>query len=403
MLDREDPFSLAAYQIETDHQRIKDPRALDRKMRRLTSSSHGFLRGSASLFYAILARRPDLARGPEGDGWLVGDMHMENVGAYRTDDDEGVVFDLNDFDDARVGPWRLDILRLTMSVLLGSQEFAASSALAVELAEQTVRAYTAALFQGAHTRPEASRPIAELIAQVGTRKRVDFVRELTEQVDGRTRFKRSKRTFDVEAEIAARGPAYLAEYLEALGERAPAHGERWRAVDVALRLAGNGSLGYTRLWLLIESGDHHRFVELKQQGPPASAALLGDVELDPAERVVAGARALLGRPPFRLAPLPSTSERVSFVGRRLRPEEDKLDLDREQLGAAFPELARIVAGLLGRAHRLGAVTPAATAWTEAEQGGIVDRAIELAALHEGAWLAYARRIKPLLAAPASSD
>jgi len=396
MLDRDDPFSLAAYQIEIDNKQIKDPRALDRKMRKLTSSSHGFLRGSAALFYAILARRPDLATGPAGSGWLVGDMHMENVGAYRTDDDKGVVFDLNDFDDTRVGPWQLDILRLTMSVLLGSQEFAASGALAVDLAEQTVHAYTAAVFEGAHTRPETSKPIADLIEQCGARKRADFVHAITEQVNGQTRLKRNKRTFDVGADLASRGPDFLAEYLAALGERTPAHAARWRAVDMATRLAGNGSLGYTRLWILVESGDHYRFVELKQQGPSAASALLGDLELDPAERVVSGARALLGNPPFRLAALPTSQERPSFVGRRLRPEEDKLDLDREQLGAAFPELAKITAGLLGRAHRLGATDPPATPWTEAERDGIVDRAIELAALHEGAWLAYARRIEPLL-------
>lgn len=403
MLERLDPFSLAAHQIEVDRRKIDDGRALDRKMRKLTSSSHGFLRGSAPLFYAILARRPDLADGPEGTGWLVGDMHMENVGAYRTDDDEGVVFDLNDFDDARIGPFHLDVLRLTMSVLMGSREFGASSSLAIDLAEDTVHAYTAALFDGVHTSPEESKPIADLVQQCRARTRADFLRACTEQVDGRTRIKRNKRTFDVSPDIAAKAPTLLAEYVAALGDRAPTHADRWRAADIAFRLAGNGSLGYTRLWILVESGEgNHRFVELKQQGSPASAVLLGDVDLDPADRVVSGARALLGRPPFRLAPLPATAERPSFVGRRLRPEEDKLDLDREALGAAFPDLARIIAGLLGRAHRLGATELPARPWAEQACRGIVDRAIELAALHEGAWLAYARRIKPLIAA-ASGD
>lgn len=49
----------------------------------MLASPHAFLRGAAPLFYEILAARPDLAAGPPGEGWIVGDMHLENVGAYR--------------------------------------------------------------------------------------------------------------------------------------------------------------------------------------------------------------------------------------------------------------------------------------------------------------------------------
>lgn len=130
---RIDPFSLAARQIERDGASISDKATLERKRRKLSGSSHGFLRGSAILFYEVLAQRPELAEGPAGEGWIVGDMHMENIGAYRTDDDD-VVFDLNDFDDALHGPWQLDVLRLTTSVLLASRAFEASGSTAVALA-----------------------------------------------------------------------------------------------------------------------------------------------------------------------------------------------------------------------------------------------------------------------------
>src|SRR5580704_15955835 len=113
-----DPFALAARQADMDRdatQRI--PALLDRKRLRLAPAPFAFLRGSAPLFYEILAARPDLAAGPAGDGWIVGDMHLENVGAYRNDADE-VVFGLNDFDDATIGPLRCDVLRLSTSVLL---------------------------------------------------------------------------------------------------------------------------------------------------------------------------------------------------------------------------------------------------------------------------------------------
>src|SRR5262249_42558212 len=80
-----------------------------------------FFRGSAPLFYEVLAARPEIAGEPlPGRGWIVGDMHLENVGAFRADSG-AVVFDLNDFDDATVGPWQADVLRLAVRTLLAGR------------------------------------------------------------------------------------------------------------------------------------------------------------------------------------------------------------------------------------------------------------------------------------------
>ena len=118
-----DPFDLAARQLELDQRAtVQLPALLDRKKARLSRSPHAFLRGSAPLFYEILARRPDLAEGPADEGFIVGDMHLENVGAYRNEVDD-VVFALNDFDDAAVAPLSLDVLRLSTSVLLAGRGF----------------------------------------------------------------------------------------------------------------------------------------------------------------------------------------------------------------------------------------------------------------------------------------
>jgi hypothetical protein len=312
-----------------------------------------------------------------------------------------VVFDLNDFDDTFVGPWRIDVLRLTTSILLASASFEAPAHRALELAHIAVRAHVAAAFDGARVVPEACAPIAQLIEQCASRKRNDFLTTATEPVAGRLRIKRNKRTFDCAEGEAAAVPGLLAAYVRALGEYAPAHAERWRVADVAVRLAGNGSLGRRRLWVLVEEAGEHRFIELKEAGDPAPALLLGPASLDPAERVVTGARALLARPTFRLAPIPGVPGRPSFTGRRLRPEEDKLDLGRKQQDAAFPEIARVIGGLLGRAHRRATTLPPAARWTDQEQTGILDRAIEIATLHQGAWLAHARLAPPLLDSPAS--
>ena len=44
-----------------------------------------------------------------------GDAHMNNFGMYGTPQQQ-VVFDLNDFDEATIGPWEWDLKRLVASV-----------------------------------------------------------------------------------------------------------------------------------------------------------------------------------------------------------------------------------------------------------------------------------------------
>src|SRR6202000_2085941 len=98
-----------------------------------------------------------------GDGWIVGDMHLENVGAYRNDADE-VVFGLNDFDDATIGPLRYDVLRYATSVLLAGRGFQPGGARAVALGEHAAAAYLKA--RGGAALPAVPAPVARLVEQV---------------------------------------------------------------------------------------------------------------------------------------------------------------------------------------------------------------------------------------------
>ena len=136
-----DPFALAARQVEIDRGALRSqPWLSPYKRQRLSPTPFAFLRGSTRLFYEILAARPELAAGPEGDGWILGDMHLENVGAYQTDAKD-VVFGLNDFDEATIAPLRYDVLRFSTSVLLAARAFEATGAQAIALVEHAVAAY----------------------------------------------------------------------------------------------------------------------------------------------------------------------------------------------------------------------------------------------------------------------
>jgi len=117
------PFELARWQLDRDQERMRRMAVLlSRKQSRMSVSPFAFLRGSAPLFYRVLANAPRLARGPDEDGMLCGDLHLENFGVYRPDRPsrvgDRVVFDLNDVDETFIGPLHLDLLRVLTSTLL---------------------------------------------------------------------------------------------------------------------------------------------------------------------------------------------------------------------------------------------------------------------------------------------
>jgi uncharacterized protein (DUF2252 family) len=184
-----DPALLARRQIASDRAKTASfPGLFERKLRRMSASPLAFLRGAAPLFYSLLAERPRLAEGPAGEGWLTGDMHLENFGAYRPDPlsfrsakarrATRAVFDMNDFDDAIVGPFRFDVLRLTTSLILGGRELGADGVEVLSLCEALLDAYVEAAF--GRPRPLVySAPVEALIEQVRARSRKKLL-------DGRT-------------------------------------------------------------------------------------------------------------------------------------------------------------------------------------------------------------------------
>src|SRR5256885_3685031 len=159
-----EPVELALRQLQLDRAATaKIPSLYARKRDRQLASPHALFRGSAPLFYELLAGHPALWAGPGGEGWIVGDMHLENAGAYRTDRD-AVVFDLNDFDDVTRGPWRVDALRLATSVLLAGRTFLASAPQAVALAGVLLEAHArAARSAGRAQAPPPPGPLARVV------------------------------------------------------------------------------------------------------------------------------------------------------------------------------------------------------------------------------------------------
>lgn len=400
-----DPEPLAERQLALDRLRTaRFPELLARKLQRMSASPLAFLRGAAPLFYEILAARPDLADGPTGEGWLVGDLHLENFGAYRPDPlgapetggkkKAAAVFALNDFDDAIVGPFRLDVLRLTTSLLLGGRELGASGVRALELADLLVEAYARALFDGASPGEEPA-PVRALVEQVRGRSKAELLDARTRAVAGKRAFARGPRYADLAPEVRAAVPAAFEAYVASLpAEDRPQKGSL-EILDCALRIAGTGSLGGLRVAVLAKGKggpDGAWIFDMKEQGVPSAAVLLGAPRDRPATRVVTAFRACLERPPRMMA----TTELggLSMLVRKLSPQEDKLDLRRLR-GPDLPALASYLGALVGAAHARGATAPPTSRWSRGDLAAIRASAVALAGVHEAVYLAFCERVRAM--------
>ena len=86
-------------------------------MGRMAASPFAFLRGSACVMAADLSTLP-ISGIPV---LMAGDAHINNFGMYGTPQRE-VVFDMNDFDEATIGPWEWDLKRLAASVNVAGRQ-----------------------------------------------------------------------------------------------------------------------------------------------------------------------------------------------------------------------------------------------------------------------------------------
>lgn len=384
-------FDLARRQVAIDRALTRRfPSLFERKKARLLASPHGFLRGSAPLFYELLAAHPDLGEGPEGVGFVVGDMHIENLGAYKSDDQK-IVFDLNDFDDAAIAPRRFDVLRLATSVILSGRSFAKNAQNCLHLAEALLEAYVNAAFDVGPSAPPMTPGMLAIVEKAARRSKKDLLDARAIGTKGHRMFVRGERYLDLSPELAAIATRALPRYVEALGDRAPKGARQWMVEDAAQRIAGTGSLGRIRIALLVQNEDNEeRILDFKEAAPASCAP--GEDALAHGPRVVDGARALLENPPKLLAPIALPELGLSMIGRQLTPQEDKLDLARIPNAAEeLDEIAARVGHILGSAHKhAGWAGPKPSPWTAAEQTAMIDRALELAGIHESIYLAYAR-------------
>ena len=175
-----------------------DPAAFRVKFRKMAASAFAFYRGTACLFYA----RPDQERhaGPflddrTGRVWIHGDLHAENFGTYM-DANGRLMFNVNDFDEAFVGPFTWDLKRFAASVALIGYTKALSDEQITDLVRPTPtptasgsRPRRAPRRRGAVAHPRHRRgPLLDALREARSMTRFELLDSMTEIRDCERRF-----------------------------------------------------------------------------------------------------------------------------------------------------------------------------------------------------------------------
>src|SRR4051794_5174641 len=97
----------------TGFNRGRLPGLLPLKYDAMAENFFRFYRGTNHIFFEDLAKNNQLPSSPLA--WICGDLHLENFGSYKSSN-RLVYFDLNDFDDALLGPVSWELARMVTCI-----------------------------------------------------------------------------------------------------------------------------------------------------------------------------------------------------------------------------------------------------------------------------------------------
>jgi uncharacterized protein (DUF2252 family) len=305
----------------------REPERLALKYREMGKSPFSFFRGSAHLFWQDLSsKQKALPSSPTV--WACGDLHLENFGSFQGNNGLSY-FDLNDFDEAALGPSNWELSRFVASVYVAAPALGFSRANANELVKIFLEAYRTAIAHGkAHLveRDTATGMVKTLLEQVKRRKR-------TLLVESRTSWKKGRRRLQIDGKHTL--PAtddQRRDVARWLGKFAGSQSDPsfFTVLDVARRVAGVGSLGLERYVVLVRGDggrDGNAIIDAKWPAPSSLARF--DRITQPRwksepDRVVAVEQRMQGTTPALLDAV--KIGRGGYVLRELQPSKDRLTL-----------------------------------------------------------------------------
>ncbi|MFF9145323.1 DUF2252 domain-containing protein [Streptomyces sp. NPDC055051] len=273
-----------------------DPAAFRVKFRKMAGSAFAFYRGTACLFYRDLER--EAHGGPFLDErtarvWIHGDLHAENFGTYM-DANGRLVFNVNDFDEAYVGPYTWDLKRLAASLAL----IGYAKALSDEQITRLVRIYAAAYRERIHllatgakgdevpgfTLETADGALLAALREARARTRFGLLDSMTAIREYERRFASGGGAIELDAPTRHKVLTAFDGYLETLPESSLLRPDSYRVKDVVGRRGiGIGSAGLPSYNVLLEGHsdalENDVVIYLKQAQTPAVSRHVTDPEV----------------------------------------------------------------------------------------------------------------------------
>ena len=277
--ERPDPIGILEEQAKT-----RVPELVPIRYGRMAPTPFTFLRGAAAVMAYDLSTTPTSGIRVEA----CGDCHLSNFGFFATPE-RNLVFDLNDFDETLPAPFEWDIKRLAASQIIAGRSLGLTRAqwrAAVKAGAQFYRSkmhdytpmghldtwYARLDVQNADEvvklTPQARRRLEAAVRKAQKRTSLHALLKFTEQVNGTYRIKNNPPLIervdvgDVEQWVETAW-TQMADSMGLLRNRLL---DRYRFLDIALKVVGVGSVG-TRAYMVLMMGKDDQdplFLQYKQ-------------------------------------------------------------------------------------------------------------------------------------------
>ncbi|SFO10318.1 DUF2252 family protein [Sphingomonas sp. OK281] len=336
---------------------------------KMSRSVHAYVRGNTAQFYEWLEASPVAASIPDGPAvWICGDCHLGNLGPVA-DADHRVDIQIRDLDQTVIANPAYDLIRLGLSLETAARSSDLPGVTTAQMIEAMIDGYSRALTPTVDDDPREPNVVRAVRREAIGRRWRHLAKDRLEDVE--PTIPHNKRFWKLAAQEKDAIVALFAEEqvrARSLALAGLANDGSLRVVDAAYWRKGCSSLGRLRFAVLICVSDGRpknerlALVDIKEAvSPVVPIRNKPAMPQDPAERVVAGAKALSPNLGERMIAASLLDKPV--VLRELAPQDLKIEVDqfsRKEAIAAASYLSFVV----GQAHARQLTNSARLSWRD---------------------------------------
>jgi uncharacterized protein (DUF2252 family) len=389
---------------------------------RMSESPFAFYRGAAKIMARDLASTPVTGLRVQ----LCGDAHLANFGSYASPD-RRQVFDLNDFDETLPGPWEWDVKRLATSFVVAGRDNGFDAGEIESVTVKSVAAYREAMagFADAGTmdlwysqlsvdqilsglpRKKDRKRVAKQAKKARSKDSLRAFSKLVERVDGAYLLKSDApllvplRELPIAAQpddIEAAVESSFASYMTTLNDDRKRLLERFRIVDVAIKVVGVGSVGTRCMIVLLVGRDESDplFLQVKQASRSVLEDYLPNTQYpEHGQRVVEGQRLMQATSDIFLGWATEAEMDHHYYWRQLHDMKGSANVEAMD-PTAMGSYAKLCAWTLARAHARSGDSIAMSGYMgsgDAFDRAVMELAVRCADQNENDYAAFVRAIE----------